>query len=287
MCLGCGNVKALSEFSPCKLGKLGRRSKCKACEAERVKRPKHARLPFGELPKRCAKCRKTKPPEDFAKSKYAKQGITSRCKACIAEGRRKNPEKRQAQRHKAAAKKGRRYQTAEERAAAMAERRRAIAAAKKAWRWYLDEGASDQWVAAYWEGKGYPLLNPRIPKAERRQRRLIYERLRARHKKLRRQGRLQWCMTRALKDNGTSPTVEREIGYTILELRQHLERLFTKGMTWEKFAAGEIHIDHRVPTTAFDLSNPDEVRACFALTNLQPLWAVDNIKKGARRDLLL
>lgn len=64
----------------------------------------------------------------------------------------------------------------------------------------------------------------------------------------------------------------------IVELRTHLERQFVTGMTWENH--GTWHIDHKQPCASFDLSDRDQKRACFHYTNLQPLWAVDNIRKG-------
>lgn len=79
----------------------------------------------------------------------------------------------------------------------------------------------------------------------------------------------------------------KTLGYTSADLRRHLERQFSKGMTWEAFRRGDIHIDHRVPLSAFDLDDHEQYCAAWALTNLQPLWASDNIAKGARRDLLL
>lgn len=91
----------------------------------------------------------------------------------------------------------------------------------------------------------------------------------------------------ALCSNGKSKVVFRELGYTIQELRRHLERQFHSGMNWQRFAAGEIHIDHRRPLSAFDLSDHDEWRRAWALTNLQPLWASENLAKGAKRGLLL
>lgn len=72
------------------------------------------------------------------------------------------------------------------------------------------------------------------------------------------------------------------VGCTIAELRTHLESLFTEGMTWEKFMAGEIHIDHKHPCARFDLTDPEQQRACFHHSNLQPLWAIDNLSKGDR-----
>lgn len=71
------------------------------------------------------------------------------------------------------------------------------------------------------------------------------------------------------------------VGYSIDDLRQHLEKQFSDGMSWEKFLAGEIHIDHKIPVSAFNFINPEDIdfKRCWALTNLQPLWAADNIRK--------
>lgn len=77
----------------------------------------------------------------------------------------------------------------------------------------------------------------------------------------------------------------REIlGYSYDQLRTHLEERFTVGMTWERFMAGEIHIDHRIPVAYFKPETHDcpEFRMCWSLTNLRPLWAAENIAKGDR-----
>jgi len=94
-------------------------------------------------------------------------------------------------------------------------------------------------------------------------------------------------MRRALKRYNVSSFCREQLGYSLDDLRRHIERQFTPGMDWDRFAKAEIHIDHIVPLSSFDLSDPDEVRAAFALTNLRPLWATDNLSKGARRDLLV
>lgn len=53
-------------------------------------------------------------------------------------------------------------------------------------------------------------------------------------------------------------------------------------MTWENYGRGKgkWHIDHVVPCSAFDLTKPAEVRKCFALSNLQPMWGRQNIQKS-------
>lgn len=77
------------------------------------------------------------------------------------------------------------------------------------------------------------------------------------------------------------------LGYSIAELRAHLERQFLKGMSWDNM--GEWHIDHIVPLSSFTIAGPDdpELRRAWALPNLRPLWAADNIRKGAKRTVLL
>lgn len=69
-------------------------------------------------------------------------------------------------------------------------------------------------------------------------------------------------------------TIE-ELGYSATELKEHIESLWVDGMSWKNY--GEWEIDHIKPLTKFDLeSHPSEVNA---LSNLQPLWKEDNIKK--------
>lgn len=94
-------------------------------------------------------------------------------------------------------------------------------------------------------------------------------------------------LRRALVEGRAGKGYTKALGYTVDQLRVHLERQFTAGMSWDRFAAGEIHIDHRLPLAGFDLTDPVELKAAWALTNLQPLWAPDNSAKGARRLYLL
>lgn len=70
------------------------------------------------------------------------------------------------------------------------------------------------------------------------------------------------------------------IGCSIDELKEHLSSQFTEGMSWENY--GEWHIDHIKPCSSFDLSILEEQQKCFHYSNLQPLWALDNLKKGAK-----
>ena len=91
----------------------------------------------------------------------------------------------------------------------------------------------------------------------------------------------------AINRNGKSETVEKLCGYSVIKLREHLEMQFTKGMTWDRFMAGDIHIDHIIPKSSFDLTSIDDVRKCWCLSNLRPMWAKENVKKGKKIECLL
>lgn len=77
-----------------------------------------------------------------------------------------------------------------------------------------------------------------------------------------------------------APTLEL-LGCTTEELRLHLEAQWAEGMSWDNYGTHGWHIDHIKPCASFDLSDPAQQRTCFHYTNLQPLWARDNLAKGA------
>lgn len=68
------------------------------------------------------------------------------------------------------------------------------------------------------------------------------------------------------------------LGCTYEEFRRHIEMQFTRGMSWEKF--NRIHIDHIIPLAT--AKSPSDVRRLSHYSNLQPLWASENLRKGAR-----
>lgn len=74
----------------------------------------------------------------------------------------------------------------------------------------------------------------------------------------------------------------RDLGCTIAELKLHLERLFQPGMTWENHGSKGWHIDHIRPLASFDLMDRRQFLQAVHYTNLQPMWAGDNLRKGAR-----
>lgn len=72
------------------------------------------------------------------------------------------------------------------------------------------------------------------------------------------------------------------LGYSIEELMEHLESLFTNGMTWDNY--GEWHVDHKIPMSSFQFDTTEDFgfKECWKLNNLQPLWGPDNLSKGTK-----
>jgi hypothetical protein len=64
----------------------------------------------------------------------------------------------------------------------------------------------------------------------------------------------------------------------------HLESKFKPGMNWGNHGLKGWHIDHIKPVSSFDLTDMEQAKECFHYTNLQPLWATENLKKGGVRN---
>lgn len=75
--------------------------------------------------------------------------------------------------------------------------------------------------------------------------------------------------------------------YTLGELKTHIESQFKDGMSWDNYSRTGWHIDHIIPRSwwKYNSSNDIEFKQCWALANLQPLWAKDNLVKGNRYGL--
>ena len=86
----------------------------------------------------------------------------------------------------------------------------------------------------------------------------------------------------ALKKDGGKKTKRtmKLVGCTAEQLKQHIEKQFKPGMSWEQ--RNSFHIDHIIPCASFDLTKLSQQKKCFHYTNLQPLYPIENIKKGAK-----
>lgn len=90
--------------------------------------------------------------------------------------------------------------------------------------------------------------------------------------------RLRIRINSAVNNFYKSDTTKNLLGCSVKEFKTHLENEFQDGMTWDNY--GDWHIDHIIPCASFDLTDPEQQKKCFHYTNLQPLWAEDNLKKS-------
>lgn len=211
----------------------------------------------------CTKCGAEKPAtlEFFYSHKLGKSGLHPQCKDCV-----------------------RQYHASLRATDAVASRMQAWRDANKGKvkaynAEYRKDHKSTEYVAA-WRAKN--LDHARVKVA-------AYNRMRrATDPAYRLKCRISARLNKMLHDKAGRPTIEL-LGFTRDELLRHIERQFTKGMSWEAFGRGEIHIDHIIPVSAFNITSVDDpdFKVCWALTNLRPMWKVDNIKKGGKRLHLL
>ena len=85
----------------------------------------------------------------------------------------------------------------------------------------------------------------------------------------------------AIKNCQKAGSAVRDLGCTINELKSYLQVQFRPGMTWDNWAIDGWHIDHIKPLASFDLADREQFLQACHYTNLQPLWAEENLSKGA------
>jgi hypothetical protein len=84
----------------------------------------------------------------------------------------------------------------------------------------------------------------------------------------------------AIKNSQKAGSAVDDLGCTIEELKKHLESKFKPGMSWDNWTIDGWHIDHIRPLSKFDLSDIEQFKEACKYTNLQPLWAKENLSKG-------
>jgi hypothetical protein len=166
-----------------------------------------------------------------------------------------------------------------------------IAIQRKAFRIANQERIHEE--ALKWRTKNREFINAAAKEYRQKNKTAIRERNRAYVAKRRQNEpryRLQSSISRniahSLKQRYSSKSRakwQKVVGYTLEELTRHLEALFTEEMTWENYGTFW-HIDHIVPQSWFKFATFEcaEFRACWALTNLQPLEATKNMSKQNR-----
>lgn len=217
--------------------------------------------------KLCAKCKETKSADCFRKDTRMISGLNSYCKTCIATIAREKRQKVFASEKPIVFSK-RCYKCKETKARAFFSMERGnadgLTAICKTCRSlkHLESHAKnpDEYRRKAREANKRMMKNPSF---------VIHKRVSARVG--------EWLRTK----KGGKRTFDL-IGYSLPELKVHLERQFVKGMSWDNL--GKWHIDHIVPLSAFDES---QIKEAWALPNLRPLWAKQNLTKNNKREFLL
>ena len=86
---------------------------------------------------------------------------------------------------------------------------------------------------------------------------------------------------KAFKEGAFSKTTESLLQCSLANLKIHIESKFQDGMSWDNYGYTGWHVDHIIPLSS--ANSLEELEKLSHYTNLQPLWAVDNMIKGAKR----
>jgi hypothetical protein len=93
--------------------------------------------------------------------------------------------------------------------------------------------------------------------------------------------RLRAAIKKYRKDVYSKPgSAVKDLGCSVQEFISYLSEKFQPGMTMENI--GEWHLDHVRPLASFNLLDTDQFKQACHFSNYQPLWALDNLKKGAK-----
>lgn len=87
---------------------------------------------------------------------------------------------------------------------------------------------------------------------------------------------------KAIRRSQKRGSAVQDLGCSIGEFKSYINSKFQDGMTWNNYGRYGWHIDHVIPLSSFNLGNRDEFLKACHYTNLQPLWARDNLSKGSR-----
>jgi hypothetical protein len=236
----------------------------------------------GQASKKCSKCGSvyTATPVNFYRDKNKKDGIAPSCRSCSLLTKRKSykeviaPRLKEERRLKREAiESTEEYKKQKLLAAEQSKQRR-----RDAKRRYAEKNREKLNEAAR--------MRPRKPvtlEKRREYKKREYDKIKAcPYKKfvLYSRIRVSAIINKNRKDKNFS--VSEEILFTREELIKHIESMFKDGMTWDNYGRNGWHIDHIKPLASFDITKEGWVKEAFSLSNLQPLWAKDNLVKGSK-----
>ena len=226
--------------------------------------------------KKCSKCKETKPREDFSAHKCHTDGLQSWCKDCVKKyGRPEGWYENHKEQCRFNARK--RYLVNIEKQRERSRRRNIEEKEKHAERvkrWRATHKEQCLRASREWCKRNLEKVN-----AARMKR---YNAKVKTEKEILNQNVSSYIRT-SLKGRKQGQHWEDLVGFTVEQLKKHLEKKFKPGMTWENYGTNW-HIDHKIPISVFNFEKPDDLdfRLCWSLKNLQPLDKIENSRKGAK-----
>ena len=199
--------------------------------------------------KKCSRCKVEKELTEFHKKKTTKDGLSNSCKSCVKEYSKKH------------------YQANKE------YRKEQIKEYRKNNKENVKEYKKKHYQANKKKIKEYQKANKERINKLRRDRKKVDPLFKMK-------GNLRTRTSIAFKNKGYNKNTKTQemLGVNWEVCKAHIERQFTKGMTWDN--QGEWHIDHIIPLAS--ANTKQELKKLCHYSNLQPLWAVDNIIKSAK-----
>ena len=225
--------------------------------------------------KKCAHCKIDKNTEEFHKATKHKDGLASLCKIC-----KKISDKKYFEANKDRLK----IQSKE-------YRNKNVEKLKQVKKKYYEENLE----LLKTKGKKYREENQEVIKKRKALYRQKTKKERNEKEKLRRKNdkrfHINCTMSQSISKNLSKSKQCKAwkslVDYTLEELISHLESKFEVGMTWDNYGKGGWHIDHIIPKSYFKFNSPEHpaFKAAWALSNLQPMWETDNLKKNNKIEI--
>jgi hypothetical protein len=244
-CKQCGIEKSFEDFNIQKNAKDGRWHICKKCRSTSPKFhafQEEKAILFKEGKARCNTCGKVKLLEQMTKNRSCPRGISNKCNSCNS---RITKERQQTESYK-------------------------------------------KWRREYVKSIDWSKYDDTV-RAWRKKNRKELSRKSLEYRNGSIEVRLKWDMRTYTRLVLLKCDVKRTYGYSKLLdcdgtfLRQHIESQFTEGMTWDNYGQGKgkWNMDHIIPCASFDLNDIEQQKICFRWSNIQPMWALENMSKGS------
>ena len=223
------------------------------------------------MTKRCTKCKELKPLTEFAMSKCGRNGLYPSCKKCKNEYDRKRHVENIEQVHA----RSRRYYIEHLEKCHEKSRKRCAEHPEYFQQYRIKNKEKIHKLQGQWRINNLEKARMTSKKAMRKYRNTL-------------KGKLNDNMSSGIyislkRGSKANRHWEGLVGYTIDQLKKHLEKLFTPEMNWDNY--GTVwEIDHRIPKAVFNFEKPGDIdfRICWSIKNLRPLEVSLNRSKHSK-----